>query len=412
MLNLLSNLTNKKEKETKNKVEEKTAEKELTKPTEIKTDAKAKKSTVTVVDAETTPLSYLQKLTNNVSSRPKTGDIVEGPVIALQKSALYVDLPPFGTGIIYGREFINARDIIKKIVLGDHIAAKVVSGENEDGYVELSLKEARQALAWGEAETLVKNKTILELQIKEANKGGLIVEWQGIAGFLPASQLKPEHYPRVEDGDKDKILESLKALVGERLPLIMISALPEDGKLIFSEKDSGGAKKDSMVDKYTIGDVVSGAVTGVVDFGLFLKLEDGLEGLVHISEMDWALVENPKELFAVGDKVQAKVIEVKDGKVSLSIKALKESPWQNAKDRYKQGDIVSGVVIKFNKHGALVSLEEGVAGLMHISEFGSEEKMKEKISLGSTHSFQITVFEPSQQKMILSYLDKDKIIKS
>ena len=166
-----------------------------------------------------------------------------------------------------------------------------------------------------------------------------------------------------------------------------------------------------MVDKYAVGDVVSGVVTGVVDFGLFLKLEDGLEGLVPISEMDWALIENPKELFSVGEKVQAKVIDVKDGKVSLSIKALKESPWQGAKDKYKQGDIVNGVVIKFNKHGALVSLEEGVAGLVHVSEFGSEDKMKEKISLGNTYPFQISIFDPAQQKMILSFLDKEKIIK-
>lgn len=403
MLNLLSNLTQKKEKK-KNESTDTFVEKEATINTkEKKQDA--------VVEIEAIPLTHLQKLVSNIPARPKSGDIVEGPVIAIKKSALYIDLPPFGTGIIFGREFINARDIIKKVVLGDRIAAKVVLGENEDGYTELSLKEARQAILWNEAETLVKNKTILELPIKEANKGGLIIEWQGISGFLPASQLKPEHYPRVEDGDKDKILEALRALVGVRLPLIMISAQPEEGKLIFSEKDSGGTEREKIVEKYAVGDVVSGVVTGVVDFGLFLKLEDGLEGLVHISEIDWALVENPKELFSVGEKVKAKVIEVKDGKVSLSIKALKESPWQSAKDKYKQGDIVNGVVIKFNKHGALASLEEGVAGLVHISEFGSEEKMKEKISLGSTHPFQITVFEPTQQKMILSYLDKEKIAK-
>lgn len=406
MLKIISDIIQKKEKK-KDESANVSTEKEAI------AGVKEKKHALTppTTEVEGIPLTHLQKLTSTILARPKSGDIVEGSVIAVKKSALYIDLPPFGTGIIFGREFINARDIIKKVVLGDRIAAKVVLGENEDGYVELSLKEARQAILWNEAEVLVKNKTIIELLIKEANKGGLIVEWQGIAGFLPASQLKPEHYPRVEDGDKDKILESLRKLVGERLPLIMISAQPEEGKLIFSEKDSGTASREKIVDKYSVGDVVSGVVTGVVDFGLFLKLEDGLEGLVHISEMDWALIENPKELFSVGEKVQAKVIEVKDGKVSLSIKALKENPWQSAKEKYKQGDIVNGVIIKFNKHGALVSLEEGVAGLVHISEFGSEEKMKEKISLGNTYPFQITVFEPTQQKMILSYLDKEKITK-
>lgn len=411
MLKILSDIIIDKKGKKKDESAEVSGEKETK---ETVAAAKEKKHAPTIsatTEAEAIPLTHLQKLANGISPRPKPGDIVEGPVIAIKKSAVYIDLPPYGTGIIYGREFINARDIIKKVSLGDRIAAKVVEGENEDGHTELSLKEARQAILWNEAEALVKNKTILELPVKEANKGGLIIEWQGISGFLPASQLKPEHYPRVEDGDKDKILESLRKLVGERLPLIMISAQPEEGKLIFSEKDFGTASREKMVDKYAVGDVVSGVVTGVVDFGLFLKLEDGLEGLVHISEMDWALIENPKELFSAGERVQAKVIEVKDGKVSLSIKALKENPWQGAKDKYKQGDIVNGVVIKFNKHGALVSLEEGVAGLVHVSEFGSEEKMKEKISLGNTYPFQIAVFDPIQQKMILSFLDKEKIVK-
>ena len=404
MLQIITDLIQKKEKKIA-KTKETSSEKEET------ATKKEKKQQTTIAETESIPLTHLQKLASGVSPRPKSGDIVEGPVIAVKKSAVYIDLPPYGTGIIFGREFINARDIIKKVSVGDRIAAKVVMGENEDGYTELSLKEARQAILWNDAEVLVKNKTVLDLPVKEANKGGLIIEWQGISGFLPAAQLKPEHYPRVEDGDKDKILESLRKLVGERLPLIMISALPEEGKLIFSEKDFGATSREKMVDKYAVGDVVSGVVTGVVDFGLFLKLEDGLEGLVHISEMDWALIENPKELFSVGEKVQAKVIDVKDGKVSLSIKALKESPWQGAKDKYKQGDIVNGVVIKFNKHGALVSLEEGVAGLVHVSEFGSEDKMKEKISLGNTYPFQISIFDPAQQKMILSFLDKEKIIK-
>ena len=128
---------------------------------------------------------------------PSEGDIVEGPVINIEKSAVYVDLAPFGTGIIYGKEFITARDIIKNINIGDTVAAKVVTLDNEDGYIELSLKEARQALIWSEAEAAIKNRTILDLPVLEANKGGLIIEWQGIVGFLPASQLKPDHYPRV-----------------------------------------------------------------------------------------------------------------------------------------------------------------------------------------------------------------------
>ncbi|TSC66843.1 MAG: RNA binding S1 protein [Parcubacteria group bacterium Gr01-1014_72] len=267
---------------------------------------------------------------------PSAGDLITGSVITVEKASVFVDLPPFGTGIIFGREFINARDIIKKIVPGDVITAKVAHPGNEEGYIELSLKEARQALLWSDAETAIRDKTIFELPIKEANKGGLILEWQGIAGFLPASQLKSEHYPRVPDGDKDKIFEELKKLVGARLHVSIITATPKEGKLIFSEKQSVEQDKGKLVEKYTIGDILEGEVTGIVDFGVFVKIEDGLEGLVHISEIDWALVEDPRKLHRVGETVRVKVIEIKDGKVSLSLKALKENPWVAAANKYKK----------------------------------------------------------------------------
>ncbi|MEK7581763.1 MAG: S1 RNA-binding domain-containing protein [Patescibacteria group bacterium] len=336
---------------------------------------------------------------------PEIEDLVEGPVIAVEGGVVYVDLKPFGIGIIYGIEFLNARDIIKKINIGDVIKAKVVEKENEDGYIELSLKEARQALIWNEAEAVIREKRVIEIPVREANKGGLIMEWQGIQGFLPASQLKTEHYPRVEDGDKEKILRELKKLVGARISVSIISASPKEGKLIFSEKDLDQKDKQEIIEKYSLGDEIDGIVTGIVDFGIFLKIEEGLEGLVHISEIDWGLVEDPKALFKVGEKVRVKIIEIKDGKISLSIKALRENPWKEAEKKYNKGDIMSGVVIKFNKHGALISIEEGVAGLVHVSEFGSEEKLRSTLELGKTYNFQITLFEPKKQCMTLSYAE-------
>ncbi len=337
---------------------------------------------------------------------PQEGDLLEGPVISIEKSSVYIDLPPFGTGIIYGREFLNASDILRKVNIGDTIAAKVVDTEGREDYIELSLKEARQALIWSEAETAIANKAIFELLIKEANKGGLIIEWQGIQGFLPASQLKTDHYPRVEDGDKDKIFEELKKLIGERLSVSIITADSKEGKLIFSEKDPEKKEKEGIIDRYSMGDVVEGEVTGIVDFGVFVKIEEGLEGLVHISEMDWGLVEDPRTMYSVGDKVNVKIIEIKTDKVSLSIKALKQNPWEEAKNKYKKGDEVAGVVIKYNKHGALASIEEGVAGLVHISEFGNEEKLRETLELGKSYPFTITLFEPSEQRMTLSCIEK------
>ena len=349
--------------------------------------------------------SVLKSIVDRSGSKPEAGALVEGPVILIQKSSVFVDLSPFGAGIIYGREFINAKDIIKKISLGDMIKAKVVDSENEDGYIELSLKEAKQALIWNEAEKAIKAKTVLNLEIKDANKGGLILDWQGIQGFLPASQLKAEHYPRVLDSDKEKILKELKKLVGEKISVMIISTLPKEGKLIFSEKDNNPEEKKEILSKYTVGEELECTVAGLVDFGVFLKLEDGLEGLVHISELDWGLVEDPRNMFKIGDKVRAKVIEIKDGKISLSIKALKENPWKEFEGKLKKGDIIKGVVIKYNKHGALVSIKEGVAGLVHNSTFGSDIKLREKLELGKTYNFQITLFEPKDHKMTLVHLE-------
>ncbi len=347
--------------------------------------------------------SPMYKFLTDSANPPLVGDLVEGTVLAIDGSAMYVDLPPFGTGLIYGREYISARDIIKKSHVGDSVTAKVIDPAGKDGYIELSLKEAKQALIWSEIEAAIAGKSALELPVLEANKGGLILAWQGISGFLPASQLKADHYPRVEDGDKEKILEELRKLVGEKLTVTIIGATPKDGKLIFSEKGSDEVEKDAAVSTYNVGDVLSGEVTGAVDFGVFVKLQDNLEGLVHISEMDWALVENPKSVYKIGDKVKVKVIEIKDGKVSLSIKALKENPWVEAGKKFKKDMQVKGVVIKFNKHGALASIEEGVAGLVHVSEFGSEEKLRSTLELGKVYDFKINVFDPKEQKMTLSY---------
>lgn len=341
----------------------------------------------------------------DVKNPPEVDSLVEGPVLSVAKACVYIDLAPFGTGIIYGREFINARDVIKKLNIGDTITAKVVDTNNEDGYIELSLKEARQAIIWSEAEEAIKAKKAFELLVKDANKGGLIIEWQGIQGFLPASQLKAEHYPRIEDGDKDKILVELKKLIGKRIAVTVISASPKEGKLIFSEKEQGVKEKREVSGKYSVGDELDGTISGLVDFGVFVKLEDGIEGLVHISEIGWGLVDDPRELFKLGQKVRVKVIEIKDGKISLSIKALKENPWKDAEKRYKKGDAVTGIVIKFNHYGALVSLEEGIAGLVHVSEFGTEEKLRKTLELGRTYPFTITLFDAKDQKMTLSYAE-------
>jgi small subunit ribosomal protein S1 len=348
-------------------------------------------------------------LLETISMPPVAGDLVEGTIIAINRGRVYVDLPPFGTGIIYGREYLNAADVLRKANPGDIISAKVVDPAGHDGYIELSLKEARQAAIWGEAETAILSQTSYSLVVEEANKGGLILSWQGIPGFLPASQLSKEHYPRVPEGDKEKILGELMVFVGHPLSVHIITADAKEGKLIFSERTGNEVEeKASLIDKYQVGDIAEGEVTGIVDFGVFVRLEQGLEGLVHISELDWGLVEDPHALFAVGDKVKVKIIEIKDGKISLSVKALKENPWHTAAERYAKEMEVPGVVIKYNKHGALASIEEGVAGLVHVSDFETPAELRETLELGKTYPFTISLFEPKEQRMTLTYNGKKK----
>ncbi len=356
-----------------------------------------------IIEKEAIKESQMSKLLDESVLPPAKDSIIDGTVIAIAKNSIFVDLPPWGTGVIFGKEYINARDLVKKINLGDKITGKIVGTDNPEGYIEISLKEAKQALIWGDAEDAIRDKKVFELPVKEANKGGLMLMWQGIAGFLPASQLKTEHYPRISDGDKDRILDELRKLVGQKISVAIIGANAQEGKLIFSEKDPDSGEKEKIIDKYAAGDELDGEVTGIVDFGIFIKIEEGLEGLVHISEIDWGLVEDPHKFAKVGDKIKVKVIEVKDGKISLSIKALRVNPWTEAVKKYKKDDIVSGVVIKFNKHGALASIEEGVAGLVHVSEFGSEDKLREKLELGKTYNFKISIFEPKEQKMALVF---------
>jgi small subunit ribosomal protein S1 len=375
------------------------------------TEAEAK----ALAEKEASPMNPLLQGT---AIPPKVGDSVEGPVVNIDHGRIYIDIFPIGTAVIYGREYLSARDVLKNVHIGDVISAKVIETENEDGYIEVSLREARQAQIWNEAESALQKKTLLELPIKDANKGGLIIEWQGIIGFLPASQLSQEHYPRVQDGDKDKIYVELKKMIGTKVNVCIINADPKEGKLIFSEKVPGSAGSGSsstpatnasgkaLADAYAIGDVLDGTVSGSTDFGIFVTVAPGLEGLVHISEMDWGLVENPKEKYRVGDAVKVKVIDIKDGKISLSIKALKENPWVSASNKYKKGDNVQAVIIKYNQYGALASIEEGVAGLVHFSEFKDLNTLRSTLKLGSVYPFAITVFDPEARKMTLSFSGK------
>ncbi|OGZ42017.1 MAG: hypothetical protein A3C80_02525 [Candidatus Ryanbacteria bacterium RIFCSPHIGHO2_02_FULL_45_43] len=345
---------------------------------------------------------------------PKEGDIVEGKVMKVDGSRVFVDLV-FGTGIVFGREYRLGKHLLRKVKEGDALSAKVVEVENEGGYLELSVSEADKERVWKQIKKLHNEKAVIELKALEANKGGLVFEWQGIKGFLPVSQLTAQHYPRVDGGDKIKILEELQKFVGQTFSLIVLDfeLSSMEQKLIFSEKGGVPEETRKLLESYKVGDVHDGVVSGVVDFGIFVQLEENLEGLVHISELDWSLVENPGDLFKQGDKVKVRVIGIEGDKISLSVKALKEDPWKQA--NYQKGDIVEGRVTKLSKIGSFVQVFDKdrpnvsgkIYGLSHVSEFGSQQKMESIVEIGKIYPFQIAHFDPEQHKLSLLFLGNE-----
>jgi len=335
----------------------------------------------------------------------KPGDMTEGIVLEKKGTRIFIDLGPRGTGIIYGREYYGAPEIIKHLKPGDQITAKVVELDNEEGYIELSLKDIGEEQKWLELKKMMQEGEMLELPVLEANRGGLILETKGIKGFLPASQLSSKNYPRVAGGDKEKIYQELQKLVGAVLKVKILDFDPAEQKLIFTEKGQETQDLQRILSKYKNGDEVEGEVTGVVDFGAFVKFDElGLEGLVHISEIGWSLIEDPREALKVGEQVRAKIIDMQGNKVSLSLKQLKEDPWIKIAGKYRKGDIIKGLITKFNPFGAFAEIEREIHGLVHISEFGTETRMREELELNKEYDFKILLLDPKEHRMSLGLI--------
>ena len=342
----------------------------------------------------------------DLSRPPRTGEIVEGKIIGFGRSAVYLDLGALGAGIIYGREFLESKNHLKNLKIGDKVLTKIIDMKNDEGYLELSVSAAGREIGWERLNYKRELGEIITVKILSANKGGLLVEVEGIQGFLPVSQLSAEHYPRVEGADKTKILNKLQKLIGENLEVKILTIDQRKEVLILSEKATETERLKEFLKKYQTGDTVEGEITGVVDFGAFVKFgPENLEGLIHISELDWQLIEDPSEFVKTGERVKAKIIEITaDGRVFLSLKALKKDPWDKIEEKYQKGDKVRGKITKFNPFGAFVEIASKIQGLVHISEFGTKTKMEEALKIGSKYDFQILQIEPKEHRLTLKLL--------
>jgi small subunit ribosomal protein S1 len=350
-----------------------------------------------------TILAQLLKNEPSVISLLKPGDLVSGTVLEESANRLLVDLGRHGTGAVYRGELLNAREVVRGLKSGDPIHAKVVTVDNEDGYTELSITEASKQKAWAEVAELKEKDEPFPVTISGCNKGGLTASLAGLVAFLPVSQLIAEHYPKIEGDDKTQIGKALQKLVGTELSVKLLEANPRTGKLIISEREATEVSVRELVKAYTVGQVVDGIISGVADFGAFMKFTDNpaIEGLIHVSELEWRIVENPKEVVKVDAPVRAKITDIKDGKVSLSLKALKEDPWLSLGERYKEGQEVSGTVYSFNPFGALVNLDADIQGQIHVTAFGGVEEMKKELVLGKQYEFTVESVRSEERRITL-----------
>lgn len=332
----------------------------------------------------------------------KNGDVVEGAVMSVKKHEVWVDLGANGIGVVMRREIGPGQEL----EIGLPITVSVVDPEMDEGHALLSMKRAVKDKGWDELQRVFEAKETIEVFAYDANRGGLLIELEGIRGFMPVSQLSADHYPRVSGADKDEIMQKLGALVKKPLSVRILDVNRKDNKLIFSEKE---AAKDDMQERFaklTVGDVVEGVVTGVIDFGAFVNV-DGIEGLIHISEISWERVEDPRKYVKNGDTVKAKIIAIDKDRLSLSLKQMQEDPWLNEVKSFKKDSLVEGRVTRITPFGAFVQLSPSVEALVHVSEMSSDEGTDpEKVfKVNETKQFKVLDVDTESRKIALSLKD-------
>ncbi|MBI2589738.1 S1 RNA-binding domain-containing protein [Candidatus Berkelbacteria bacterium] len=328
----------------------------------------------------------------------KQGITIKGIVVSVSRARIIVDLDGMALGLIPAREFSS---LVSNIKIGDEISSYVLLAENDDGYAILSLRRADKERHLVSLQENYDAKMPVTILVKDTNRGGLVVEYGNIEGFLPVSQLASQHQPR---GRKDDIRDALKTLIGKELSAKVITLDAKNNKIVFSEKAAGDSLAEERASQLKIGEEIEGAVTGIVDFGIFVNIGE-LEGLVHISEISWDRVDNLDRLYKVGDKVRVQVISIEGGRVSLSVKRLVLDPWQSAIKEFVPGQAITGTVVRISPFGAFIEIAKDVVGLMHISEFGVsvDEGLAGKVKAGDADTFQILSIDTNSRKVSLAY---------
>ncbi len=346
-----------------------------------------------------TTITMDELLANSDVKHLESGEVVEGVVSSVKKHEVWIDLGAKGVGVVMRREIGHGQ----QLEVDQKVTVSVIDPELEEGYALLSMKRAAKDRGWDELKRVFESQEIIEVTPYDANRGGLLVELEGIRGFLPVSQLAAGHYPRVSGADKDEILQKLNALVNKPIRVRVLDVSRKDNKLIFSEKE---AVKDDMQARFAtlkVGDVVEGVITGVIDFGAFVNV-DGIEGLIHISEISWERVEDPRKYVKVGDTVKAKIIAIDKDRLSLSLKQMTEDPWLQEVKAFSKGDIVEGKITRITPFGAFVQLSPSVEALVHVSEMSDDETVdpQQIFQLNEKKQFKVLDIDTENRKIALS----------
>ncbi|MFH1292430.1 MAG: S1 RNA-binding domain-containing protein [bacterium] len=332
---------------------------------------------------------------------PKVDDVVECNVIAIDKGSVRLDIKGITVGVVRGHELFTESSEYTSLKEGDKVEATVIDLENENGEMELSFRIAGYRKAWDNAKKWMEQAMAIKSRVLSANKGGLMIRVGALPAFMPVSQLSPENYPRVSGGDKSRILEKLQELINKDLEVKIIDVDEKEEKLIVSEKAVWEDSQKVVLDSYKIGDQVDGEVSALTSFGAFVKFGDGLEGLIHISEIAWKRIDHPRDVLRVGDKIKAQIIQLDKSKIYLSIKRLVEDPWKKVKDKYKAGDKVVGKILKVEPFGMMVALDEEIHGLAHISELSDKPviNIHDLFKAGEEREFIIVSLEPPEHRL-------------
>jgi len=342
------------------------------------------------------------------------GKIVTGKVVKKREHEILVSIGDKYEGIVGGTELKSDDVDTDALKIGDEVMVYVLNPHDDKGQMILSIKRTGTARKWLMLREAKANNSIIEVEVMEANNGGVIVDTGGLRGFVPTSQLDSSRiFRQGEQTRKEDVMQTIQskltALIGEKVKVRIIEIDREKNRVILSEKlvtqEEDIAKRTETLKKAKVGTVLKGAVTSITPFGLFVNAE-GLEGLVHISEISWDKVSSPADFYSVGDEVKVQIIGLEDDgkRVAYSIKRLQKDPWADVIAQYKVGQIVKGTVQKIVDYGAFVRIEEGLNGLVHISEISDELVLdpREVLKVGQELELQILSISPTERHLGLS----------